>query len=419
MTYKAMAAALGSGFLAAALTAPAAQAETLTMWGPERISDPEVSALWEEIASGFEATHPDVEVEFMAPTGTISNGAVQAALQSGAGPDVVLTNSGLGRTTAVVEAGLVSPLTEQYVAGWKDMLYPWLYEALKSQFDGEIYEVPDGLDALGIWYHKDMFSEQGWEIPATWDDFTTLLGEIQEAGIQPLVAAPNNTASAGHLFGNVLQATAGADVMEGAVTGEIPWTDERVVAGIQAFADLVSEGYIQPEMAALTFDAGTRLFLTRRAAMFVGGPWFIGIAANADYPVENLGFTTMPSNMEGESIPTGGIGWSWYVPANSEHPELAREWIEYILSDEVMKIRAEHPTSSAIYPRSLGDVTPSVAVMSDIFAAADRGVGYNPSVYLPGATVDTYLQVIQGLIGGQVSAEDGAAQIQAQIEAAK
>ncbi|GKX33355.1 MAG: ABC transporter substrate-binding protein [Rhizobiaceae bacterium MnEN-MB40S] len=403
----------------AAVAASPAGAQTLHMWGPEKIADPAVAEMWEKIADGFEATHPGVTIEYIAPTGTISNGAVQAAIQSDAGPDVVLTNSGIGRMTTVVNSKLVQPLTADYEAGWKDQVYPWLYEQLKQPFDGEIYEVPDGLDALAIWYHKDMFAEHGWEFPDSYDGFLELLQKIQDAGVQPIVAAPNNTGSAGHIFGNVLQVTAGSDVMGDVVSGEIPWTDDRVVAGLQAFADLVDKGYIQPEMAALNFDAGTRLFLSKRAAIFVGGPWFIGIAAGADYPVENLGYVSMPSNLEGESIPTGGIGWSYMIPTTSKQPDLAREWISYLLSDEVMKMRAEDPTSSAIYPRELKGVEPATPVMKDIFDAAAKGVGYNPSVYVPGSTIDTYYQVIQGLIGGQVSVEDGAAQIEAQMQQAK
>jgi raffinose/stachyose/melibiose transport system substrate-binding protein len=403
---------------ASALATPPVHAETLRMWGPENITDPVAAELWNEIKAGFEAQNPGVTVEFIPPSGTISNGAVQAAIQSDAGPDVLWTNSGVGRVKVVVDANLVQPLTADYDAGWSGKIYPWLYEQLKGQFGGEIYEVPDGLDALGIWYHKDMFAENGWEFPDTYAGFLDLMQTIQDSGMQPLVAAPSNTGSAGHLFGNVLQVTAGRDVMGQAVSGEIPWTDPRVVAGIQAFADLVDRGFIQPEMAALNFDAGTRLFLSKRAAMFVGGPWFIGLAAGADYPVDNLGYTTMPSDLPGESIPTGGIGWSYMIPVNSKQPELARKWIDYLLSDAVMKLRAEHPTSSAIYPRELTGVTPAVPVMGEIFAAANKGVGYNPSVYVPGSTIDTYYQVIQGLIGGQVSVEDGAAQIEAKMSEA-
>ncbi len=420
MTYfKSNASAFVAVLVAGTMLASPTIAQTLKMWGPENIANPETAELWNEIKAGFEANNPGVTVEFMPPTGTISNGAVQAAIQSDAGPDVVWTNSGIGRMTVVVDAGLVQPLTEEYKSGWSEKIFPWLDAQLKGNFNGEIYEVPDGLDALGIWYHKDMFAKNGWTFPDTYQGFLDLMQKIEESGMQPLVAAPNNTGSAGHLFGLVLQVTAGSKVMGEVVSGNLPWTDKRVVAGFTAFRNLVERGFIKPEMASLNFDAGTRLFLSERAAMFVGGPWFIALARGADYPLGNLGYTTMPSDLPGESIPTGGIGWSYMIPTSSSQPELAREWIDYLLSDEVMKLRAEHPTSSAIYPRELTDVTPATPVMLDIFKAASDGVGYNPSVYVPGSTIDTYYQVIQGLISGQVTPEDGAAQIEATMHKAQ
>lgn len=406
---------LGLALAAATAAIPAtAGAQTLRMWGPEQISDPVTLELWNEIKAGFEAAHPGVTVEFIPPTGTITNGAVQAAIQSDAGPDVVLTNSGIGRISVVADANLVMPLTAYYEdRGWKDQLYPWLYDELKRQFGGEIYEVPDGLDALGIWYHKDMFAEHGWEIPATYQDFLALLGAIQEAGIQPIAIGPRNTGSAGHFVGNLLQASVGIDGMGEVVSGARPWTDPTVVTAADRLLELVHQGYIQKDMAGLDLDGASRLWLSKRAALFVAGPWFTGIARNADYDLDSAGFATMPTDLDpAESIATGGVGWSWLIPVTSSQPELAADWIEYILSDPVMALRAQHPSSSMIYPRALPGVEPPLPILEAIFAAAGKGVGYNPSVYVPGNVVPVYYQVIQGWVGDQVSAADGLAQIQ-------
>ncbi len=407
--------------LALTVASGAACAETLRMWGPEQISDPVTLELWNDIKAGFEADNPGVTVEFIPPTGTITNGAVQAAIQSDAGPDVVLTNSGIGRISVVAKAKLVAPLTAHYDNdGWDKLLYPWLYTELKRQFGGEIYEVPDGLDALGIWYHKDMFTEHGWTIPATYQEFLGLLDEIQKAGIQPIAIGPRNTGSAGHFVGNLLQVTAGRDAMAEVVSGKRPWTDPTVLEAATRLTDLVHKGYIQKEMAGLDLDGASRLWLSKRAAIFVAGPWFTGIARKADYDLDNAGFATMPTDLDpSESITTGGVGWSWLIPVNSKQPELAAKWIEYILSDGVMKKRAQHPSSSMIYPRELQGVEPPLPILKDIFAAASKGVGYNPSVYIPGNVVNPYYQVIQGWIGDQITAADGMAQIQAEMEKAE
>ncbi|UJW86228.1 extracellular solute-binding protein [Devosia sp. SL43] len=415
-----MASALAAFAAAGALgTVTAAQAQTLVMWGPEQITEPLVAELWNGIKAEFEAANPGVTVEFMPPTGNISDGAVQAAIQSNAGPDVMLTNSGVARVSTVVNAALVAPLTAAYTErGWAQQIYPWLYEELKSQRGGEIYEVPDGLDALGIWYHKDMFAENQWAIPATYADFLTLMGQMKEKGINPIAIGPRTAGSAGHLFGNLLQAASGTPVVGEAIAGELDWTDPSIALGAVRLRELVDAGYIDKEMAALDLDGAARLWFNKRAAMFVAGPWFTANARNAGYDLTNAGYASMPSDI-GAAMPTGGVGWSWMIPANSKQPELAMKWIDFILSEDVMKRRAENPASTMLYPRAIKDYNPPTQILAEIFSTAAGGVGYNPSVYLPASVVDTYFQVIQGLISAQITGEEGMAQIQAKMAEAQ
>jgi raffinose/stachyose/melibiose transport system substrate-binding protein len=404
---------------AAGLAIPAlANAQTLTVWATDQLAQPSVAELWNKLKADFEAQNPGVTVEYMPPTGTISNGAVQAAIQSNAGPDVLLTNSGIGRVTTVVNSKLVQPLTENYEKlGWKDKIFPSLYEILGGQFEGEIYEVPDGIDAIGLWYHKDLFAKNGWAIGGNWADFEALLQKIKDAGLEPLAVGPRNGANGGHLMGNFLQSAVGTEQMGKIVDGEKPWTDPEPELAAQRVVDFAKKGYVSPRMAALDQEGAMRMWINERAAIFFGGPWFIGNARAGEYPLENMGFATIPSDLPGESKPTGGIGWSWMIPSSSKHPELAVKWIDFILSEEVMRYRAEHPSGHQISPRAMPGIKPTVAVMSDVFEAAANGVGHNPSVYIPSSMADTYFQVIQGLIGGQVGAADGLAQMQAKMKA--
>ena len=394
-----------------------AHAEKLVVWAGEQMSNPVVAEGWNKLKADFEAQNPGITVEYMLPTGMIDNGAVQAAIQSDAGPDVLLTNSGLGRMTTVVKAKLVRPLTTYYEEhGWKDQIFPWLYDVLKGQFGGEIYEVPDGFDAIGLWYHKDLFEKNGWKIGGSWADFEALLAKMKEAGIEPLVVGPRKGANGGHLAGNFFQAAAGTDAMGEVVRGKRPWTDAQPLLGAQRIADFVSKGYINQKMAGLDQDAATRMWVNKRAGIFFGGPWFITSANTLGYDLNNLGYATIPSDVKGASIPTGGIGWSWMIPTSSKQPELAVKWLDFVLSDEIMRYRFEHPSGNTLRPRALEGAKPHIPVMAEVAAAAAGGIGYNPSVYIPGAALGTYYQVIQGLIGGQVSPQEGLAEIQAQIK---
>ncbi|MBL8833381.1 MAG: extracellular solute-binding protein [Rhodospirillales bacterium] len=415
--------AAASGLLAAAMVlflAEAAAAQTLRMWGPEQLNDPEIAKLWNEIKADFEKRNPGVTVQYMQPTGTISNGAVQAAIQSDAGPDVLLTNSGIGRVGVVANAKLVQPLGAAYEKrGWKDRLHPWLYAELKRQFDGEIYEFPDGLDVIGLWYHKDVMTQKGWQVPQTYAQLLALFDEARKAGLQPLVVGPRNNASGGHLFGNLMQVTAGRDKVGEVVAGKRPWTDPAIVASAQRVIDLVERGALAKDMVALDLDAAARLFFTKRAAFMFAGPWFTSNARRAGYDLDKAGFMPLPVDPgQGESLPTGGVGWSWMVSAKSKQTDLALRWIDYIVSQEVMVKRATHASNWMVFPQALPGLQPSTPILKTIFDSANKGVGYNPSVYIPGNVVEAYLQAITGLVGGQVNAKDAMAGIQVQAERA-
>jgi raffinose/stachyose/melibiose transport system substrate-binding protein len=396
--------------------AVAQTAQTLKIWGPEQLNDPAIAELWRQIKAGFEQANPGVTVQYMTPTGTISNGAVQAALQSSAGPDVILTNSGIGRVGTVARAKLIQPLTAAYEArGWKGQLYPWLYDELKRQFAGEVYEVPDGLDVIGLWYHQDLMKEKGWALPTTYADLMKLFDAAKAAGLQPLAVGPRNNASGGHLFGSLMQVTAGQKLVGEVVSGRRPWTDPAIVAAAERLANLVTRGAVARDMVALDLDGAARLFFAKRAAFMFAGPWFTSNARRAGYDLTNAGFMTVPVDPgQGESLPTGGVGWSWMLAANTRQNELALKWLDYVLSDAVMLKRASHATNWMVFPRQLPPFEPSTPVLKAIFDSAGRGVGYNPSVYIPGNVLEAYLQAITGLIGAQVSAKDAMALIQAQ-----
>lgn len=48
------------------------------------------------------------------------------------------------------------------------------------------YALPYVANAAGILYNKDLFEENGWKVPTTWQEFTTLCDEIKQSGTLPL-----------------------------------------------------------------------------------------------------------------------------------------------------------------------------------------------------------------------------------------
>ena len=66
------------------------------------------------VVEAFQQAHPDISFEFAPGTLSFEDGQIQAALQSGEGPDVVNVNSGPGRVGALATSGLIMSLDAFY-----------------------------------------------------------------------------------------------------------------------------------------------------------------------------------------------------------------------------------------------------------------------------------------------------------------
>ena len=83
------------------------------------------------------------------------------------------------------------------VAPENDFLYDFSAESFTGRYnmsslnsvsvDGKLYQIPVTNTLFGIAYNKTLFDKNGWQVPATLDEFYALCDTIQAAGIRPFV----------------------------------------------------------------------------------------------------------------------------------------------------------------------------------------------------------------------------------------
>lgn len=133
---------------------------TLTYW---RVFDD--TDKFQEQIDEYQATHPDVRIEYRKLTYQEYEQALIDALASGRGPDIfAVHNTWLPRYFSKI-----SPIPEgRYKIGdYRREFYPPAYETIK---DDRIYGLPLSIDTLGMYVNDDveLESEVG-ESPATWE----------------------------------------------------------------------------------------------------------------------------------------------------------------------------------------------------------------------------------------------------------
>ncbi len=378
------------------------------------------------VVEAFNAANPDINLTYMPDMGTVDDGSLQAVIQSGEGPDIVGTGSGIGRVRPLAQNGLIQPITAAYdeYQLW-DRYQPFVVDALKKTVnDGNIYEALEGLDVFQIYYNIGIFEQVGVQPPTTWQEFIDVCEKLVAAGYTPIANGFRGGVAAGWLAGQIFEAFAGSEAMNkiiysGAKMSEFPGYEQA----FQTIYDFGQKGYIKAE-EALALDAGEAeaMFYNGTYAMFGAAHSVLLRAAAADETIDLSQFAAfaLPSAIvEGVARPTMGLAHSWEMSAQVDEAKMdaVNRYFAFLASDEYCRVAMAN--GGNLIP-SLANV-PEDAQMNDIMkqavAALESGAGYNPSVFLPGTAKQAYYEALQGVLAGQMTPAQAVESIDAGLAA--
>lgn len=372
---------------------------------------------WEMVVEKFKELNPGVEVEVSNGDVQVESGKLPTLLQSGIEPpDVILMNAGPGRVSILSDVNLIRPLNDLYEKyNWKDMLRPFAYDLVSG---GEnIYELPHMLDAIGVFYNKDVFDQHGVEVPSTKSEFLEALQKLKDEGVAPITVGARNGYAIGWLFGVMLEAVVGTDKVEDLLYGDGKWNDQEITKVAEMMAEWVEKGYIAKESVTQTQSDSKFRFLSKQAAMETEGTYLITDLVDQKLE-ESVNMFMMPSFVEGKvAKPVGGVGLTWVIPSQAKDVEYAEKWMNFILSEDYSKIVLSLPDYNFI-PASKASIgiEPAGEVLKTAMKSIEDGSGYNPSVFMGVEAKEAYYQNLQGLVGGLVTPQEAMDNIEAGAE---
>ena len=143
---------------------------------------PEAVAAFEEIEKRFNATHDDIVLKIESPNEAMT--ILKTRLIKEDYPDIVGIGGDINYSN-FLDAELFMDISD--FDGISDIKPSYMQIEKDLEFipqDG-VYALPYVANCAGILYNKDMFEENGWEIPTTWTEFTDLCETIQSSGQLP------------------------------------------------------------------------------------------------------------------------------------------------------------------------------------------------------------------------------------------
>jgi raffinose/stachyose/melibiose transport system substrate-binding protein len=390
---------------------------TLTLWHFE--SDTSAMGIaWEEAIKVFEE-ETGATVDFEEKSFEQIRSTASQVLNSDEAPDILEYNKGNATAGLLASQGLLSSLDDAYDEyGWADKLAPSLqttarYDDKGIMGDGSFYGVPNYGEFVEVYYNKDMFTENGLEVPTTLAELESVMKSFTDKGITPLAEA-----AAEYPLGQLWYQLALTKADRGWIDdyqlykGDVDWEGEEVSYATETIKDWTDAGYISKDSTGLKAeDAGTA-FINGTYPIFFSGSWW-----HNRFTTEVTGFEWGTFLFPEAEFSPGSAGNMWVVPENAVNKDLAAQFIDITMRPEIQAMIGNN--GGIPVAADVADITDpkSIELIANFNTLTERdGIGFYPD--WPTATFYDELNAgLQELVNDTKSPADVQKQLGEQYQA--
>jgi multiple sugar transport system substrate-binding protein len=326
---------MGAGILVVALTATGCTAGgdtggpvELTFWHGYTEADGDVL---EQIVADFNESQDDIVVTTEINPWAVIDDTLLPALSAGNGPDIVAMPA--ERLPVYADRGAFVALDDFYADPENNAtdVNPGAVDMITV--GGTAYGVPTGFVPLAVYYNKALFEAAGiTEPPATWDEWVEVAEQLtvdangDGTPEQYGVVLPDHATVANGLWPSLFYGN-GGDIVEGGDTAVIDSPEN--LETLEFWQDAIVNGKISPTgVDGIEADG---IFSAGQAAMTIGGPWMVFIAADngIDY-----GIAPIPAGPEAQAASAIGVSMAITDTDDDAKAAAAQEFFAYFLNDE-------------------------------------------------------------------------------------
>ncbi|MDO5048986.1 MAG: extracellular solute-binding protein [Actinomycetaceae bacterium] len=321
--------------------------QTLVVWDQEVRGGQ--NEQMERLNKAFMEKYPNITIERNSQSFEDLQTTLRLALSGDDAPDVVEANNARSMMGQFVSARMIIPLDEWADAyGWNDrfseniLSYSSYSEDAKVFGEGNLYGVPQVGEVVGIYYSPSRLEELGLELPQTWEDLDAQLKTIKDAGQTPLMLGNVEKWPAFHVFGAVQGAHVAAEDVRNLAFGNAgsSWQTEQNIAAAKQLQDWATAGYFNDGFNGVDYDTAWQDFAQGEGVYLIAGSW--QAADLGDAMGDDVRFIAPPAGeVNGVPATTGGPGLPFSITSSAKDPNVAAAYIDFVTSDEAMKILAE------------------------------------------------------------------------------
>jgi multiple sugar transport system substrate-binding protein len=237
--------------------------------------------------------------------------------------------------------------------------------------DGKKYGVPTGFVPLSVVYNKKLFTAAGiTSFPTTWDEW---LADAKKLTIdkngdgtpeQYGLALPDHATVGNGVWASLFDENGGGIANGTTATLNSP----QNAAALTFWANAVRKDHISP--TGLDGIKSDGLFSAGKAAMEVGGPWMVAVAAGSKI---DAGLAAIPAGPKGQAASAIGVSMGVTSQATPAEKAAAEKFFDYFYSTSVdaqWSLGSGWPPLTTTVPASAVSSNPTVGALTSIASSA-------------------------------------------------
>lgn len=348
---------------------------------------PEAVNYFQEVEKKFNDTHDDIQLKISSPNDAMT--VLKTRFVREDNPDIIGIGGDINFSN-FIDADMLMDISDFDGLGSIKENYLAINENLKFVPTEGVYAVPYMANAAGILYNRQMFEENGWQIPQTWDELLALCEKIQAAGKLPFYMGYKDTWTCLSPWNSIASSLAEATVCKDVNKGTTTFTEQyREVA--EKMKTLLAYG--PKEFVAYSYNDACTAFARGEAAMFMIGSYAAPQIKSVNPDINIDSFVFPASNNKEQNILTSGNDLQFSVMKDCENKEAAYEVLRFLLEDE--NVQAYMDNQNAI-PCKEGNFTlaPMLDGMKEYIVSGkvtDFQDHFYPAEMAADALIQTYL----------------------------
>jgi raffinose/stachyose/melibiose transport system substrate-binding protein len=250
-----------------------------------------------------------------------------------------------------------------------------------------VYALPYAANAAGVLYNKDMFEENGWEIPETWDEFISLCDTIKAQGITPIYLGFKDTWTCLAPWNAIAVNLADSDTCSKVNAGETTFTE--------AYAPVAEKikvllNYCEDDPYSYGYNDACTAFARGESAMYTIGSYAVPQIQSVNPDINVDSFVFPANDNEEDNVLNSGVDLQFSVMEKCENKEAAYEVLRFLYEDETIQIYLDNQNA---IPCKEGDFTlPSMLDGMKSYIEDGRMADFQDHHYPSEMSVDAKIQ---------------------------